>query len=621
MFHSRWVRLATTGALLIVALGVALVLYVGNSEIASGAGPEATNSTAASSHPSGYVVLAWNDLGMHCYDRDYQVMGVLPPFNTLWAQVIKVGDPPQIVTSGVTVEYSFADNTYSVGKTNFWTYAQKLFNLPQPLPDNVGLKGKGLSGEMDAAGDHFTATGIPLTEFSDSNPQVADPYQMATIVVKNADTGEELTRAEVVAPISSELGCFNCHADDGDATTKYPITPTGDVRTNILALHDYLSQAKYPAGNDQPLMDRQPVLCAECHSSNALGAAGVQGISSLSNAMHNHHKDLMDITPDTEGCYKCHPGPNTQCLRDTMSGHFSLTCVNCHGDMAQVASNPNPWLNEPQCANATCHGSGYQLNQALYRQSQGHGSVYCAGCHDSPHAIAPSREEKDGLKFVALQGNPGTLRDCTVCHATTPTTAFQHRINVASGPLSDPNISYFAETQHNLGYGFRFFWENNGGLARFGYPLTEERVEVSPTDGQPRTVQYFERARFEYHPEYKGTAWEVQLALLGRELTQGMDFASSQPFENRPDSVFFPETQHSLSNAFLAYWQEHGGLAVFGYPISEERVEINPSDGKAYTVQYFERNRFEYHPEAVGTENEVQLGQLGREMLMKQGRL
>ena len=61
-----------------------------------------------------YVVLAWNDLGMHCYNRDFQDLAVLPPYNTLWAQVIQVGDPPTIVTSGITVSYAFPDNTYSV---------------------------------------------------------------------------------------------------------------------------------------------------------------------------------------------------------------------------------------------------------------------------------------------------------------------------------------------------------------------------------------------------------------------------------------------------------------------------------------------------------------------------
>ena len=145
---------------------------------------------ATASSPN-YVVLAWNDLGMHCYNQDFQDLAVLPPYNTLWAQVIEVGDPPQIVTSGITVTYGFADNTYSVGKSNFWQYDLPLFGVD--LPDNIGLKGKGLAGTMDPAGNHFEAVGIPLTEFRDSQPLTPYPYQLATVTVFSATTGVELT--------------------------------------------------------------------------------------------------------------------------------------------------------------------------------------------------------------------------------------------------------------------------------------------------------------------------------------------------------------------------------------------------------------------------------------------
>ena len=86
-------------------------------------------------------------------------MSVLPPFNNIWAQVILRGDPPQIVTQGIQVEYSFPDNTYSVGKTNFWDFAEKLWGVK--LAPNVGLLGKGLAGTLDASGDHFVAEGVP----------------------------------------------------------------------------------------------------------------------------------------------------------------------------------------------------------------------------------------------------------------------------------------------------------------------------------------------------------------------------------------------------------------------------------------------------------------------------
>lgn len=371
---------------------------------------------------SGYVVLAWNDLGMHCYNNDAADLEVLPPYNNLWAQVIRVGDSPEFVSSGITVSYELVDNSYSVGKTNFWTYAQQAFGLASPLPDNIGLKGKGLSGQMDWDTDHFIAEGIPATEFNDSAPATPQPFQQAVVTVRSKTTNKTLATATVVVPVSSEIHCENCHADDGDATTAYPITPTGKVDTNILTLHDYLNQGAYAP----TLMQRRPVLCASCHSSNALGTPGVAGVKSLSNAIHFRHKDVPDITPDTDGCYNCHPGPQTKCLRDVMTQKYGFECTTCHGNMTQVAQNTDPWLNEPRCDSKACHGTGFALDKPLYRHSKGHKSVYCAACHDSPHALAQSREPRDQGKFLAMQGTPGYLAKCTVCHKNQPSGNFEH---------------------------------------------------------------------------------------------------------------------------------------------------------------------------------------------------
>ena len=76
---------------------------------------------------------------------------------------------------------------------------------------------------------------------------------------------------------------------------------------------------------------------------------------------------------------------------------------------------------------------------------------------------------------------------------------------------------------------------------------------------------------------------------------------------------------HNLGGVFRRYWDAHGGLFVNGYPISEERDEVSPTDGKTYRVQYFERARFEYHPEHAGTPSEVLLGLLGSQLLRERG--
>ncbi|MFN8541369.1 MAG: hypothetical protein U0232_28330 [Thermomicrobiales bacterium] len=76
----------------------------------------------------------------------------------------------------------------------------------------------------------------------------------------------------------------------------------------------------------------------------------------------------------------------------------------------------------------------------------------------------------------------------------------------------------------------------------------------------------------------------------------------------------FPETGYCVQGRFLDYWNAHGGLAINGYPLTGEFVTVL-DDGNAYTVQYFERVRMEYHPANAGTPYEVLLGQFGRRIL------
>ena len=75
----------------------------------------------------------------------------------------------------------------------------------------------------------------------------------------------------------------------------------------------------------------------------------------------------------------------------------------------------------------------------------------------------------------------------------------------------------------------------------------------------------------------------------------------------------FAETGRCVRDLFLAYWQEHGGLAINGYPISDERPETL-EDGNVYRTQYFERAHFEHHPENAAP-FDVLLGQFERQIL------
>jgi hypothetical protein len=83
------------------------------------------------------------------------------------------------------------------------------------------------------------------------------------------------------------------------------------------------------------------------------------------------------------------------------------------------------------------------------------------------------------------------------------------------------------------------------------------------------------------------------------------------------DEHCFPETGYCISGRIREYWENQGGLMVFGYPTSSQYEEI--IEGEAYQVQWFERNRMELHPHNPRP-YDVLLGRLGYELLVMQGR-
>jgi hypothetical protein len=171
---------------------------------------------------------------------------------------------------------------------------------------------------------------------------------------------------------------------------------------------------------------------------------------------------------------------------------------------------------------------------------------------------------------------------------------------------------YFPETKHSIQGLFLTYWDQHGGLAQQGYPLTEEFREISPINGKVYTVQYFERAIFEHHPENGGTPYEVLLSQLG-VYERNSRYPNGVPTEtpNSINPMTFPETGKVIGGTFRTYWESHGGLAQQGYPITNEILETNKQNGKPYIVQYFERAVFEFHPENRGTPYDVLLSQLG----------
>jgi hypothetical protein len=420
------VRLCCAVAVFAVALG----------GCSSSEAPDGGRAVTIPANAMDYVVFAWNDLGMHCLNPTYDEAVILPPYNTVWAQVIRRGNPPQIVTQGLTVEYRIVDNTYSYGKTDthggqfaqFWDNSQALFGVALAHDQGLNLEDpgihNGLSGTMVLKGDHFQVNGIPLVPVNDAG--VWNPYQVIEVTVKQGGTVIAQTYATV--PTSDEINCARCHG----ATD-----PFGDV----LLKHDQL--------HGTSLVSSTPVLCANgtCHTSPALGQSGEGADGYLSAAIHGAHASRG------AACMDCHPGTVTRCSRSLAHTAPDGNCTTCHGSMDQVASSIEsgraPWATEPKCQNAACHVGVDEVDTqtTLYRNATGHHGVSCPVCHDSPHAMYPSREATDNYQPVQYQTTVKTIGSCAVCHASSRGAgAGQNFAEAHGGTGGEPNACRVCHT-------------------------------------------------------------------------------------------------------------------------------------------------------------------------------
>lgn len=470
--------------LLLTLLCTAIVLSTGGGTPGVAGSPPLSNPAdlrgPVPASTAGYALMAWSELGMHCIDgKDYSIFSVLPPYNIIHAQLIQKTEPPTIITTGVTIIYqSTADTKASVNsssskKTNFWSYVNTLFLAN--VPPEMGLAG--YKTQSTAANNlnynttegYWEAVGIPTVPYDDKG--VWNPYPMAILTAKDS-TGKVLATAKIVLAVSDEMSCKNCHASGTDSAAMpasgwvYNSDPLKDPKLNILKKHDdkwnisgYLTQLSakgynYQSSLYQTAVSGTPVLCAACHSDNALSASGLSGINSLSQDMHGLHGPQVNpatgitldkTTDDLNSCYLCHPGPVTQCKRGAMN---TQTCASCHGNVSYVGSSGtrNPWIIEPACQ--MCHNTSQRytttfdtngqwrqttdqtfatnanvpVNGAdLYRYSKGHGNVFCSGCHGSPHAEYPTLQANDSVYPTHLQGYVAKITECKTCHASTLT--------------------------------------------------------------------------------------------------------------------------------------------------------------------------------------------------------
>lgn len=406
-----------------------------------------------------WKILGWNDLGMHCMDDSYEVFSILPPYNTIHAQLIDPSGNRLTNPSGITVSYQgIADptgsiNTTSAGKTNFWQYVGQLFGASPPV--DQGLTGSQMPGagnvpqpmQWESGLQWFTAEGIPLTPYDDSGNK--NYYPLMRLVARDSG-GAVIATTDIVLPISDEMTCTACHAS-GSPPAGEPAAgwvndpdPVRDYRLNVLLKHDdlqlgtpayqqALADAGYSAAGlyDTVLNDGTPVLCDRCHGSNALPGTGMTGISALTAAVHGLHASVtdpatgmtLDAADNRTACYRCHPGSDTRCLRGAM-GHataadasLSIQCQSCHGPMSTVANPARAgWLEEPTCQ--SCHTGTATNNAGQIRfltafDSPGHyrnpASTVFATNPDTPAA---------GFSLFRFSTGHGGLQ-CESCHGST----------------------------------------------------------------------------------------------------------------------------------------------------------------------------------------------------------
>ena len=424
--------------------------------------------TATSPAAEKWVITGWNNLGMHCMDADYSVFSILPPYNTLQAQVVYSSNTTSsnMVTklmtgaNGVRVTYeAVADpsgsiNKTSAGKTNFWTYAEALYG--SALPADKGLTGNSMPGAgntpqpvaWDASNNCFTAEGIPIVPWDDAGKK--NYYPMMRLKAYDA-TNTLRAQADVVVPVSDEMDCRACHASTAKRNDARPYggwvnnpNTERDYRLNILKKHDdillgttlYQESLAAKSYREDGLFqtvaaDGKPILCAACHASEALPNSGYAGVSPLTQALHSTHATVID--PDNgqmlgaqtnrTACYQCHPGSSTRCLRGAMGsavapdGSMQMQCQNCHGTMRQVGSpSRTGWLDEPSCQQ--CHTGTAVSNNGSIRytsvfESSGQPRVAVnqtfatnANAPSTGHSLFRYSAGHGGMKCAACHGSP-----------------------------------------------------------------------------------------------------------------------------------------------------------------------------------------------------------------------
>lgn len=373
-----------------------------------------------------YVLLAWSRLGINARADATDLWTLSPTASDIQAQLILRGETPEIITDGVSLHYS----------------VEEAFSTTD------------LAGTMEVGDGYFVAENILVSPYFQSGSY--SPYPLFTIEARD-DNGTTLAKTKVVVPVSTEMGCKNCHGGEWRVDGRAGLST--ETALNILKDHDRLS------GTD--LVSRaetgKVTSCQSCHDSQ-----DDSGNLNLSASLHGFHALFLQQR-GAEACDLCHPSSAkgaTQCMRG-IHNQIGLDCINCHGSMEDNAitllkfeenqgkqratqlmahltsqsgedkekiSAREPWVNEPDCL--TCHqdfeapetdvafNSWSEDSKGLYHNKTDEtGQIFCASCHGSAHAEYPATnpygDNLDTIQPMQYQKEPfpiGSNTNCAVCH-------------------------------------------------------------------------------------------------------------------------------------------------------------------------------------------------------------
>jgi hypothetical protein len=408
-----------------------------------------------------FILLAWSDQGMyHLTDCDAQ-WSLASPDATVYAQLIKRGETPEIVSDKVILHYKVEEaHAMPSRKVSFWSYVEKLYG--RSIPADTGLSGTVLEGTMqsDDARMVFVTKGLPVVPYP--RPGGFDPYPLVSIEAREPQTGRVLARTQATVPISSELGCRNCHGGPWRVDRKAGISAL--TAEDVLSVHDRINKTELKKQAAQGA----PVRCQTCHGDALRGDPGQPERLTLSAAVHGFHA-LYLTNRGADACHACHPSdPNgaTRMLRG-IHNQIELSCINCHGPLedhalgllkaesqthkksadrlmrliqprqSETVEKVPPrkdWFGQPDCLH--CHVDfqppdtdetvpGQRTNDraGLFRMRSDDAGIMCAACHGAPHAIYPANNPYGAMRDIIAprqyQQSPypmGSNKNCKVCH-------------------------------------------------------------------------------------------------------------------------------------------------------------------------------------------------------------